>query len=71
MGSYMGNELPDGNLLSDVLLWTVCTSDFPPDFPSWRKETAVKIHNIKKDAAIGIFFWFCGINNGLIRKNIL
>ena len=28
MGSDMGNEFSNGNLLSDVLLWTTCTSYF-------------------------------------------
>ena len=42
----MGDELSDGDLLSDVLLRTVCTSDFQTDFPSWRKETTIKFHNI-------------------------
>ena len=42
MGSHLGNEFPDGNLLSDVLLWTICASDIPADFPSWREERIIK-----------------------------
>ena len=33
MGTDMGNELPDGNLLPDVLLRTICKVNLQKHFP--------------------------------------
>ena len=29
MGTDLGYEFPDGNFVSDVLLWPACATDFP------------------------------------------
>ena len=38
MGADMGNELPNGNFVPNVLLWTICKTDFPAAFSTEEKQ---------------------------------
>ena len=50
MGTDLGYEFPDGNFVSDVLLWSACAPDFPYNFQG--KEGKIKREKEKQERKI-------------------